>query len=80
MTTIDLKRNFHQLIDNIEDEELLAEFYNIIKTRSSSGEGQLWNRLTYQQQKELLSTLSDIDNPEFLICNDKMKKKHGQLL
>lgn len=80
MNTIELKRNFHLLIDSIENENLLASFYDLIKKRSSAKEGQLWNRLTYQEQKELISALGESENPEYLISHDEMKKKHNKWL
>jgi hypothetical protein len=80
MTTLELRKNFHLLIDSIENENLLADCYDLIKNRSSSKEGQLWNKLTYQEQEELISALGDTETPELLISNDEMKKKHIQWL
>ena len=80
MDTIELNRNFHLLIDSIENENLLASFYDLIKKRSATKEGQLWDRLTHQEQEELISALSESENPDYLISNEEMKKKHGQWL
>ncbi len=80
MTTIELKKNFHQLIDSIENEDLLANFYDLIKKRSTTKDGELWNRLTYQEQEELITALGESENPEYLISNDEMKKKHSKWL
>jgi len=80
MNTIELKKSFHLLIDSIDNEDLLASFYDLIKKRSSTKEGQLWNRLTYKEQEELITALSESENPEYLISNDEMKKKHGKWL
>jgi hypothetical protein len=76
MNTIELKQNFHHLIDSIDNEKLLINFYELIKTRSSAKEGQLWNKLTDQEQKELLLSLEESKNPENLISHDEMVKKH----
>ena len=80
MNTSDLKKNFHLLIDSIENEDLLAAYYDLIKKRSSTNEGQLWNRLTYEEQEELISALEESESPEYLISNDEMKKKHKKWL
>ncbi len=80
MNTAELKRNFHLLIDSIENEALLANLYDLIKKRSSTKEGQLWDRLTYQEQEELITALGESENPEYLISNDEMKKKHAKWL
>ena len=80
MNTIELRKNFHLLIDSIENENLLISFYDLIKKRSSANEGQLWNRLTKQEQEELLLALEESKNPDNLISHDEMKKKHKEWL
>ena len=80
MNTLELKKNFHLLIDSIENENLLADFYNLIKKRTLDKEGQMWNQLTYKEQEELLSTLEESENPDYLISNEEMKKKHTKWL
>jgi hypothetical protein len=80
MNTIELKQNFHHLIDSIDNENLLINFYNLIKKRSLAKEGQLWNKLTDQEQEELLLSLEESENPENLISHDEMIKKHKKWL
>ncbi len=80
MDTIELKQSFHHLIDSIDNENLLINFYNLIKKRSSAKEGQLWNKLTDQEQKELLLSLEESKNPENLIDHEEMKMKHKKWL
>ena len=76
MNTIALKKNFHLLIDSIENENLLISFYELMKKRSSSKEGQLWNKLTLKEQDELLLSLKESENSDNLISHDVMVKKH----
>lgn len=80
MNTIELKQNFHHLIDSIDNEKLLINFYELIKSRSSAKEGQLWNRLSVLEQEELLLSLDESKNPENLISHDEMMKKHKKWL
>ncbi|MCF6212580.1 MAG: hypothetical protein L3J45_00990 [Flavobacteriaceae bacterium] len=80
MNTIELKQNFHLLIDSIENEKLLINFYNLIKKRSSTKEGQLWNKLTNQEQEELLLSLEESKNIENLVSHNEMKKKYEKWL
>jgi len=80
MNTIELRKNFHLLIDNIENETLLNNFYDLLKSRSNAIEGQLWKRLTIQEQEELLMTLEESNNPDYLIGLDEMKLKHKKWL
>ena len=80
MNTIELKHNFHLLIDSIENENLLIGFYDLIKERSSAKEGQLWNKLKKQEQEELLRSFEESKNPENLISHDEMINKHKKWL
>ena len=80
MNTIELRQNFHLLIDRIDNDNLLINFYDLIKERSSAKEGQLWNKLTYQEQEELLLSLEESKNPENLISHEEMKNKHKEWL
>jgi hypothetical protein len=80
MNTIELKQNFHHLIDSIDNEKLLFNFYDLIKKRSSAREGHMWDKLTKQEQEELLLSLAESKNPENLISHEEMKKKHKKWL
>mgnify|MGYP001233645066 CR=1 FL=1 len=80
MNTIELKKNFHLLIDSIDNENLLVSFYDLLKERSSTKEGQLWDRLTKAEQEELLSALEESNNPENLISHEEMVTKHKKWL
>lgn len=41
MATAELKKNFYDLIDNIDNENILTNFYEIIKSRVKLKDGQL---------------------------------------
>ena len=80
MNTIEIKKNFHSLIDSIDNEYLLMSFYDIIKSRTELKDGQLWNRLNKYEQEELLATFEDTENSGNLIDHENMKKKHNKWL
>ena len=76
MNTIELKKSFHLLIDSIDNENLLINFYDILKKRSSAKEGKLWENLAIEDKEELLLALRESEDPNNLISHDEMKKKH----
>jgi len=80
MNTLELKKNFHLLIDSIDNENLLVSFYDLIKERTSVKEGQLWSRLSSKEQEELLSALEESEHPENLISHEEMVTKHKKWL
>lgn len=80
MTTIELKNNFHHLIDSIDNEQLLLKFYDLMKSRTVTKEGKLWSRLTKDEQDELLIAFDESQKEEHLLSHDEMMKKHKKWL
>ncbi|MCX6233109.1 MAG: hypothetical protein NT175_00070 [Bacteroidetes bacterium] len=80
MTTIELKNNFHHLIDSIDNEQFLMKFYDLMKSRTASKEGHLWSRLTKEEQEELLSAFNESERDENLISHAEIVKKHKKWL
>ena len=76
MDAIEIKKNFHFLIDSIDNENLLINLYDILKRRSNVQEGHLWNRLSKDEREELLLAFEESDIQENLISQEEMTKKH----
>jgi hypothetical protein len=79
MSAIEIKKNFHLLIDSIDNENLLLDFYDMIKNKIGTKDGQLWNRLSSQEQIELLNAFEESKNTDNLLSVDELKNKHSQL-
>ncbi|MBW6537807.1 MAG: hypothetical protein K0B11_22555 [Mariniphaga sp.] len=80
MDTLELKRSFHHLIDSIENDDLLFDFYELLKNRTSAREGQLWGNLSKTEKDELLTSLEESKSSYNLISHSEMKKKHKKRL
>ena len=80
MTTIELKKNFHNLIDRIENERLLRDFYDLFLRRFKAKEGKLWNNLTAEEQDDLLMSEEESKYEANLISHKEMMKKHQKWL
>ena len=80
MTTIELKSNFHKLIDNIDNDNVLSKFYDILSRVKESKEGLLWDRLSPGEQEELIIIEKERHNPANLIHHSEMIKKHKKWL
>ena len=76
MTTIELKSNFHNLIDNINDENILSKFYDLLSRAKEIKEGLLWDRLSQKEKDELIMIEKESLNSENLISNINMQQKH----
>ena len=80
MSTLELKQEFHNLIDSIDNSNLLSDFYQLLKSHVSTKDGVLWNKLTQEQQKELLLSFEESKDSSNLMSNDSMLKKHKKWL
>jgi len=54
--------------------------YLIYYMYGSSKEGDLWNKLTPEQQEEILLSLDESNDPNNLISNEEVKKNHKKWL
>ena len=64
------------MIDNINNDNVLAKFYDILIRVKESSEGSLWERLSPDEQEELINIENESHNPENLIPQSEMVKKH----
>ena len=80
MNIMELKKNFHRLIDSIDNESLLRNFYDFIQTKTRTKDGELWGRLNEDEQKELLLAFEESEDPDNLIDNAGIEKKHRKWL
>jgi hypothetical protein len=80
MTTLELKNNFHQLIDSIENENLLQKFYELMLRKRSIRDGALWAKLTQDEVDELLFANEESNDPKNLLPHDEMKRKYAKWL
>lgn len=75
-----IKQKLHELIDQIDNESLLRQAYELIYKKNASKEGDLWNKLSQEQQEEILISLEESDDPENLISNEEVKRIHRKWL
>ena len=80
MTTVELKTNFHQLIDDISNEAMLVKFYEIMSTANVSNEGSLWKNLSMDEQQKLIEIEKDSHIIENLIDHSSMELKFKKWL
>ena len=80
MNTLEIKTNFHHLIDQLNNEELLIKFYRIMEQASTTADGQPWNRLTSDEQMELLKIEREAQSDLDLISSEQMQNKHKKWL
>ena len=80
MNTVELKKDLHKLIEETDNNQLLQNFYNLMKAKISSKEGELWSSLTEKEQSELLEAFEESENPDNLIENKDVMRKYSKWL
>ena len=80
MTSIELRNNFHLLIDRLKNEDLLLQFYELILKKSEEENGLLWKRLSATEQDELLLSDLESEDDKNLIPHNIIKQKHQKWL
>lgn len=80
MTLTVLKKNFHELIDTVENKELLDQFYKALAFSALRKEGELWNSLTDTQRKKVLASYKESENKANLINHEQVMKKYSKWL
>jgi len=82
MNTTILKKQVLELINNIEqkDTQLLKDCYALLKRRTSTKEGALWEQLTTSEKRSLLDALEESKDLDQLISHDDIKQKHQEWL
>ena len=79
MKTGSIKTNFHKLIDMIENESKLSQFYQAL-LYSAKKEGKLWNTLTKKEQEELMLAYEESNDEANLVSHEKVKAKYKKWL
>lgn len=70
-----IKQKLHDLINNTNDELLLNRIYEFLLTQKPTSEnGPLWNKLSVEQQQEILLNLEESDYSNNLVPNEEVKR------
>jgi len=80
MNSIELRNNFHSLIDKIKNDALLMKFYEIMIKAKDNKEGELISCLTKEEYEELIISYQESKDESNLISHDEMKNKHSKWL
>ena len=80
MNALEIKTNFHHLIDRIDNEQLLVKLYHIMEQASITTDGELWKQLSGDEQTELMRIEEEVQSGGNLISNSRMQAKHKKWL
>lgn len=75
-----IKDDFHNLIEEIEDEAVLKGYFKLIQRLNNNQTGELWDSLSAEEKDELLLSFEESFDPKNLISHEEVKKQHGKWL
>lgn len=73
----ELKSDFHNLIDQINDPELLSQLYDVLN-QSKQLENSLWQSLSPEMRKEVLEAYNESEDDANLISLQDIKLKNKE--
>lgn len=80
MSTIELRNDFHELIDRIKNKAILEKFYYLMDNADKSSSRSLLDNLSEQERQDLLQADAESNVKSNLISHEEMKKKHDRWL
>jgi hypothetical protein len=78
MTSVQLKTNFHKLIDEIDNDSMLHKFYEILSSAKNQTKGALWRKLSVNQQNELTEREKLSHDEANLVAHQVMIEKNKE--
>jgi DNA repair ATPase RecN len=76
MKLAELKSEFHNLIDQTNDPEIIEQFYKAM-SESLRADGSLWRSLSSEQQKGVLDAYGESEDENNLMSFDEIKEKYA---
>ena len=76
MTTQAIKREFHELIDKIDNQLLLERFYKALSYSHSNSKFELWDSLNDTQRQEIIDAFEESNDDKNLVNFEDIKAKH----
>ena len=71
-----VRNNFHQLIDQIEDEAILHELYQLLLNYQQKQEnGDFRDNMTDEQKQELVQAVAESESDENLISHQEVMNR-----
>jgi hypothetical protein len=80
MNNTSLKSNLHKLIDQIDNPNLLEEYYQEMKSIIEKSQGNVWDTLTEDQKKEVLLSYKESEDENNLIDSKSVLNKYKDLM
>lgn len=79
MTITEIRSQFHTLIDEVDNPQLLERFMEILR-ESATTKTKLWDTLTDEQREGVLAAYEESKDEANLVSNEEVMKKYSKWL
>ncbi len=82
MALTEVKNDFHNLIDEINNEKILSHFYELLKTLKDNKENQtdFWDLLSDEQKNELDLAIKESEDESNWISHEEVMRESKEWL
>ena len=78
METPELKLQLHEMIDQLDDPNILGEYYEELKKVLAVSKTKIWDSLTDEQKQEVLLSYEESKDERNLVDHETVMKKYDK--
>lgn len=75
-----IKQQFHNLIDQVDDENVLTRYLGAISSEVNGESADFWNDLSPEEQADILEAYKESEDESNLISNEVVKQRYAKWL
>lgn len=75
MNVVSLKSGIHEIVDQIQNEQLLQTFYDFLKSKQLDSSRSKWASLTEEQKQEVLISFEESEDESNLKSREEVFSK-----
>lgn len=80
MTKEAIKKEFHELIDKVENILILEQFFNALNFSQNNSKAELWDSLTDSERNDIILAFNESEDENNLISFEEIKNKYNKWL
>lgn len=80
MTKEAIKKEFHELIDKVENTLILEQFFNALNFSQNNSKAELWDSLTDSERNDIILAFNESEDENNLISFEETKNKYNKWL
>lgn len=80
MTKEAIKKEFHELIDKVENILILEQFFNALNFSQNNSKAELWDSLTDSERNDIILAFNESEDENNLISFEETKNKYNKWL